>query len=81
MKKWVEILEVELVGLSLLIAKPYHLTKPVSFEFKSRCHWINQFEEERALVISPKSPRAELGFFVWGGGDNFCYQYISLESR
>ena len=80
MKKWVEILEVELVGLSLLIAKPYHLTKPISFEFKSRCHWINQFEEERALVISPKSPRAELGFFVWGGGGTIFVTNILVSS-
>ena len=41
----------ELAGLSMLIAKPYHLTKLVSFEFKLRCHWINQFEEEHQSLV------------------------------
>ena len=51
MKKQVEILEVELVGLSMLIAKPYHLTKLVSFEFNSRCHRINQSDEEHWSLV------------------------------
>ena len=50
-KKKGSLLEVELAGLSMLIAKPYHLTKLVSFEFKSRCHWINQSEEEHQSLV------------------------------